>query len=105
MKKSPRLNLDNLTISSHHVVMKKAKVSELKSRLSSYLAEVKQGDVVVVCERQTPIARLVRYEDEGGDFRVHESVRPISELGEIRPVRLRRKFDVARILRETRGDL
>jgi len=99
------LILDNLTISGHYVVMKNANVSELKSRLSSYLAEVKQGDTVVVCERQTPIARLVPYADEDRDFRVCEAAQPIGKLGKIRPVRLRKKVDAGKILKETRGDL
>jgi prevent-host-death family protein len=82
--------------------MKKAKVSELKARLCSYLAEVKQGDTVVVCERQTPIARLVPFAEEDPDFRVRKAGQPILKLGKIRPVRLRKKVDVGRILRETR---
>jgi len=95
--------LDNLTISGHHVGMKKAKVSELKARLCSYLAEVKQGDTVIVCERQTPIARLIPFSEEDPDLRVREAGRQIlKKLGKIRPVRLRKKVDVGRILRETR---
>jgi prevent-host-death family protein len=84
--------------------MKKAKVSELKSRLSSYLAEVKQGDTVVVCERQTPIARLVPLVEEKRDLKVREARRPIGKLGKIRPVRLRKKIDPDKLLREMRGN-
>jgi len=39
--------------------MKKAKVGELKNRLSQYLKRVKSGETVLVMERATPIARLV----------------------------------------------
>lgn len=39
--------------------MKSAKVSELKAHLSAYLAEVRRGETVIVCNRNTPIARLV----------------------------------------------
>lgn len=39
--------------------MRRAKVSELKARLSSYLADVRGGESVLVCDRNTPIARLV----------------------------------------------
>ena len=94
--------LDMMTISGHHEDMKKAKVSELKSRLSSYLAEVKRGDTVVVCERQTPIARLVPFVEEEQGFRVRDANRQIGNLAEIRPVRLRKKIDLERILKETR---
>jgi prevent-host-death family protein len=86
------------------MVMKKAMVSELKSRLSAYLAEVKRGDEVIVCERQTPIALLVPFADEDRDFKVCEAAQPIGKLGKIRPVRLRKKVDAGKILKETRGD-
>lgn len=39
--------------------MKVAGVAELKARLSSYLASVKQGEEVTVTDRGKPIARLV----------------------------------------------
>ena len=39
--------------------MKSAKVSELKAKLSRYLARVKRGEEVVVTERGEPIAKLV----------------------------------------------
>jgi prevent-host-death family protein len=83
--------------------MKKAKVSELKARLSSYLAEVRKGETLIVCERATPIARLVPLEGEPGDLRIHEPVKPISELRGIKRVRLHRRVDLDSVLRETRG--
>lgn len=39
--------------------MRVAGVAELKARLSSYLASVKQGEEVTVTDRGKPIARLV----------------------------------------------
>lgn len=84
--------------------MKTAKIAELKSRLSSYLADVKQGESVVVCERQTPIARLVPFAEEDPDIRVIEAARGIGQLGKVRPVRLSRMIDVDKILSETRED-
>jgi antitoxin (DNA-binding transcriptional repressor) of toxin-antitoxin stability system len=56
-----------MTISGHNKTMKKAKVSELKARLSSYLADVRRGDTLVVCDRSTPIARRVPMEEETVD--------------------------------------
>ena len=96
--------LDNMTIYGHNLVMKQAKVSELKARLSSYLAEVKSGDTVTVCERATPIARLVPFKGDAEDFEIRESRESIGRLTRIRPVRLRKKADVNKILRETRGE-
>ncbi len=93
-----------MTIYGHNMVMKKAKVSELKARLSSYLAEVRRGDTLIVCERSTPVARLVPLEDDAEEFKIHEPRESISRLARIRPVRLRKEADVNKVLRETRGE-
>jgi prevent-host-death family protein len=83
--------------------MKKAKVSELKARLSSYLADVRKGDTLVVCDRTTPIAWLVPIAGNTDDLKVREPEKSISDLKEIRPARLRRKADAIKILEEMRG--
>ena len=84
--------------------MNKAKISELKARLSSYLAEVRGGDTVIVCERATPIARIVPFEGDAEEFKIAESREPIGKLTSIRPVRLRKKADLNKMLDETRGN-
>ncbi len=43
-------------------LMKRAKISELKNGLSSYLREVKSGESILVLDRNTPVARLVPIE-------------------------------------------
>jgi prevent-host-death family protein len=93
-----------MTIYGHNMVMKRAKVSELKARLSSYLAEVRSGDTVIVCERATPIARLVPLQEDTDELKIREAGKPIRRLTKVRPVRLRKKVDVDRLLRETRGE-
>jgi prevent-host-death family protein len=83
--------------------MKKVMVSELKARLSSFLAEVRKGQSVVVCDRATPIARLVPYEpDEDDGFEIVPSSRPMRELAKMPRVRPKRPVDVVRLLREDR---
>ncbi len=83
--------------------MKKAMVSELKTHLSSYLAAVRRGQSVVVCDRTTPIARLVPYApDEDDGFEVVPASLPVSDLKKIRGVRPKRPIDVVRLLREDR---
>jgi prevent-host-death family protein len=47
--------------------MRTANVSELKSRLSSYLAYVQQGEEIIVRDRNRPIARIIPLVAEGGD--------------------------------------
>ncbi|MEP7029186.1 MAG: type II toxin-antitoxin system prevent-host-death family antitoxin [Candidatus Eisenbacteria bacterium] len=41
--------------------MIQVKISDLKSGLSGYLHEVRRGEVIVVMDRKTPVARLVPY--------------------------------------------
>lgn len=83
--------------------MKKAKVSELKTHLSAYLAEVRRGRSVVVCDRTLPIARLVPYApDEDDGFEVLPASLPLSDLKKVRGVRPKRAVDVVGLLREDR---
>jgi antitoxin (DNA-binding transcriptional repressor) of toxin-antitoxin stability system len=42
--------------------MEKATISEIKSRLSSYLKKVKAGQAVLILDRDQPVARLERVE-------------------------------------------
>ena len=47
--------------------MRTAKISELKAKLSAHIAYVKNGEEVLILDRNTPVARLVppsRVEDE-----------------------------------------
>jgi prevent-host-death family protein len=41
-------------------------IAELKDKLSEYLRAVRKGGEVVIKDRETPIARLVPYENPGG---------------------------------------
>ena len=93
------------TIRDYLLVMKRAQVSELKARLSEYLAGVRAGGDVVVYDRVTPIARIVPYDAPlEDDLEVLEPSAPLSSLKQRVPVRLRRRIDVDRILRESRAD-
>ncbi len=83
--------------------MRRKKVSELKAHLSEVLAEVRAGASVIVCDRNTPIARLVPYDDaDAGDFRVEEAAGTPTDLAKIRGVRPRGPIDVVKLLRESR---
>ena len=82
--------------------MKSAKISELKARLSEYLACVRRGETVVVCDRNTPIARLVPYDDRSAELRIEGPTLPRRELKKIRGVRPRVAVDVVGLLRESR---
>lgn len=87
------------------MVMKRAQVSELKARLSEYLAGVRAGGDVVVYDRVTPIARIVPYDAPAeSDLEIVEPTAPLRSLDRIAPVKLKRRIDVDRLLRESRGD-
>jgi prevent-host-death family protein len=84
--------------------MSSAKVSELKAKLSAYLAEVRRGGTVVVYDRTTPIARLVPFQADVDDLVVIDESTPPSDLRRIKGVRPKKQIDVDRLLRELRKD-
>jgi len=84
--------------------MSEVKIAELKARLSSYLAEVKGGQTVIVYDRQTPIARLVPFESEPDDVVIVEASARPSTLKAIKGVRPKKSIDVNKLLQELRKD-
>jgi antitoxin (DNA-binding transcriptional repressor) of toxin-antitoxin stability system len=92
-----------MTISGHNMVMKKANVSELKAKLSAYLAEVRGGATVVVYDRATPIARLEPFSQDD-DLVVIEATAPPADLKRIKGVRPKKAIDVDKLLGELRKD-
>ena len=94
--------IDDEAIWGHHGVMKEARVSELKARLSAYLSEVRRGETVTVFDRNTPIARIVPFAAEDEQERIEEPTRSLTRLRALQPIRLRRKIDVVALLREDR---
>ena len=84
--------------------MKTAKVSELKAKLSAYLSEVRGGGTVVVYDRNTPIARLVPYQEEADDIVIIDAVDSPSHLKKIKGVRPKKQIDIDKVLRELRGN-
>ena len=90
-----------MTIYGHIKTMLNAKVSELKARLSSYLAKARAGDTVTILDRRTPIAKLVPLGAEP-DLLVREATAPRAALSRIKGVRLRAGVDVVALLRADR---
>lgn len=82
---------------------KTVKVAELKARLSAYLRGVRRGHPVTVCDRETPIARLVPYAAESEPLTVR---RPLHKLHEVPlPPPLGRPLDSLAALLEERQPL
>jgi prevent-host-death family protein len=84
--------------------MTRAKISELKARLSAYLAEVRGGGEVLVYDRATPIARLVPFQEERDDITLIAESSPPAALGRIRGVRPKKPINLDKLLGELRQD-
>ena len=80
-----------------------AKVSELKAKLCGYLAQVRQGGTVTVCDRQTPIAQLVSVAGDAGGLEVREPS-DANALPTGPRVTLKGGIDVVELLRADRDD-
>ena len=90
-----------MTINGYNVVMKQARIAELKARLSEYLRTVRRGETVTVLDRETPVARIVPIRPPG--LRVRKpspGATPLSRLPLPPPLGL--KIDVLELLLEER---
>ena len=96
--------LDVMTISGHNKAMTKTNVSELKAKLSAYLAEVRAGGTVVVYDRVTPIARMIPFQEDRDDLSIIDATDPPAALKRIKGVRPRRPVDTDKLLAELRKD-
>jgi prevent-host-death family protein len=76
-------------------------VSELKAKLSGYLAQVRRGATVTVCDRHTPIARLVPFEDDAGGLEIRAPI-AAGSLPNAPGVTLGKQIDVVALLRADR---
>ncbi len=79
---------------------KTVKVAELKARLSAYLRAARRGHPVTVCDRDTPIARLVPYTPEGAPLTVRQPIRALHDVP--MPPPLGRRIDSLAALLEER---
>jgi len=81
----------------------KVLISRLKAKLSHYLNAVREGEIVTVFDRRTPIARIVPLEQ---DDRLHIEAAPASPraVAGVKGVRAKRPVDILDILAASRGD-
>jgi prevent-host-death family protein len=81
--------------------MKSVSVAELKSKLSQYLAAVKNGKEIVVTSHRHPIARIIPMETTAADdLQIIPARKPVSSLREIKGIKL--SFDPVECLLEDR---
>jgi len=69
--------------------MKTVSVAELKSRLSHYLAAVKNGKEIIVTSHRHWIARIVPMQTKAAeDLKIIPAKRPVSSLKKIKGIKL-----------------
>ncbi|HEY3131443.1 MAG TPA: type II toxin-antitoxin system prevent-host-death family antitoxin [Acidobacteriota bacterium] len=82
------------------------KIAEFKSKLSEYLRQVRQGQEIIVKDRETPIARLLPYSAPRKrllTIRPARSLRDIDRLPFFKPKKIKRK-DLEEALKWVRRD-
>jgi len=93
--------LGKMTRSGYNLVMKQARIAELKARLSEYLRSVRRGETVTVLDREIPVARIVPIRQPG--LRVHKPAADAPPLKRLPlPAPLELKIDVLELLLEER---
>ena len=85
------------------------KIAELKSRLSEYLRSVRRGNEVIIKDRDTPIARIVPYDERRPRLIVRPATASLKDVDKLlanlpRPKGLK-PGDVDRALKWVRRDV
>ena len=90
--------------------MTKAKIAELKAKLSAYVARARRGERIIVLDRDTPVAELGPIHDALGsgidrlvaDGRARSAKKTALKKNPFRGVKA--TIDVQQLLDEVRGD-
>lgn len=83
--------------------MKKVRIADLKSRLSEHLRHVRRGRSLTVLDRETPIAQIVPYGENGALLTVRSPLPTTPKLQDVRlPAPLRIRKDIVKLLLEER---
>ena len=93
-----------MTSIGHNMVMPEVRIAQLKSRLSEYLRAVRQGERVVVMDRDTPIAQIVPFNDRSR-LRIRKRAPGVPPLNKVKlPKPLKLDLDVVDLLMEERQE-
>lgn len=91
-----------MTIYDYRIVMIPVNIATLKAKLSFYLGRVKQGNEVLVMDRNTPVARLV---PSAGGAQSLVLIEPKKSPAALKGMKVRppkRRTNAAQLLREER---
>src|SRR5262249_14411535 len=87
----------------YHVTMTTVRIAELKSRLSEHLRKVRAGRSLTVLDRETPIARIVPWQDGDPSLKVRPPVPGAPRLHRVTlPPPLKLDRDIVELLVEER---
>lgn len=89
-----------MTIYGYNMVMRQARIAELKARLSEYLRAVRNGETITVLDRETPVARIVPIRQPG--LRVRKPASGAPRPNRILPPPSDLKLDAFELLLEER---
>jgi prevent-host-death family protein len=94
-------DLSKMVILGHIEGMeKRVKVAELKAQLSAHLRVVRNGQPITICDRETPVARIVPYRATRESLEVRK---PTRALADVRlPAPLAGKINSTSVLTELR---
>jgi len=92
-----------MTTNDYHKTMMRVRIADLKSHLSEHLRKVRSGHSLTVLDRDTPIARIVPYEQEGASLKVRPPLPGAPKLQRVPlPPPLRLQRDIVDLLMEER---
>jgi prevent-host-death family protein len=92
-----------MTSCGYHLVMNGVRIADLKSRLSEYLRKVRNGRSITILDRDTPIARILPYEEDGVSLKVRPPLPGAPKLNRVKlPPPLRAHRDIVTLLLEER---
>ena len=92
-----------MTRCDYLIVMKSVRIAELKARLSEHLRKVRQGQVLTVMDRDTPIARLIPCGSNAQALTIRRPARTSPPLHRVPlPPPLKIEIDVVDLLLEER---
>lgn len=85
--------------------MMAVKVGELKTHLSAYLKQVQNGEKITVTDRSRPIAEIIPISTASNrhSLTVIPAKRPFNTI-KLKPLPLKIKVDVLKLLEEDRAD-
>ena len=92
-----------MTYYDYYIVMINVRIADLKSRLSEYLRNVRRGSSLTVFDRDTPIAKIVPYGENGSLITVRTPTQGSPKLHKISlPPPLKLRKDIVHLLLEER---